>query len=121
MEVREGKGEGTTWLLLPSSPWFPTRASLWQKLTRSQLAKESEKCNVQGSGLMKKGSQSDLRADNDQYRHLPFSAGEGGSVCDAREMTVLHQDAIKSLVGPLGSQLLHSFLILPIFLLAFNR
>lgn len=121
MELREEKGEGTSWLLVPPSPLSPTRASLWQKLTRSQLAKESEKCNVQGSGLMKKGSQGDLRADNDQYRHLPFSAGEGGSVCDIRKMTALYQDAIKSLLGPPGSQFLHSFLILPVFLLAFNR
>lgn len=61
-----------------------------------------------------------LRAGNDQYRHLLFSAGEVERVCDARKMSVLHQGAVKSLLGAPGSQFLPPFHVLPVFLLTLN-
>lgn len=57
VEGGERKGEGRTWLSLPSTQQSPARASLLQKLTRSRLVKEPEKRNLQGSGLTRKGTQ----------------------------------------------------------------
>lgn len=118
---RRKKMGRVTWVLLPSSPQSPPSASLWQKLTRSQLAKEPEKCSLQGVRLNREGQPVDPRMDSDQHRHFPFNPGEVRRVCNASKMTTPAPGCCHSFALSCGPQLLYPFLILPVSVLTFDR